>query len=112
MQENSSLSKGNILIVEDERVVALHLQDQIEKLGFQVNGMVASGEEALRQIEGKKPDLVLMDVKLKGTMDGVETAALLRTQWKVPVIYLTAYADEPTLERAKFGVSDEAIYAP
>jgi signal transduction histidine kinase len=101
MQENSSLSKGNILIVEDERVVALHLQDQIEKLGFQVNGMVASGEEALRQIEGKKPDLVLMDVKLKGTMDGVETAALLRTQWKVPVIYLTAYADEPTLERAK-----------
>ena len=101
MQENSSLRKGNILIVEDERVVALNLQDQLEKLGFQVYGMVASGEEALRQITGKKPDLVLMDIKLKGTMDGVEAAALLRNQFKLPVVYLTAYADETTLERAK-----------
>ena len=101
MQENSDLRKGNILIVEDERVVALNLQDQLEKLGFQVYGVVASGEEALRQITGKKPDLVLMDIKLKGTMDGVEAAALLRNQFKLPVVYLTAYADETTLERAK-----------
>ncbi len=101
MQENSSLRKGNILVVEDERVLALDLQDQLEKLGFQVNGMVASGEEALRQIPGNKPDLVLMDIKLKGTMDGVETAALLRKQFKLPVVYLTSYTDETTLERAK-----------
>lgn len=101
MQEHSSLCKGSILIVEDERVVALNLQDQLEKLGFLVNGIVASGEEALRQIAGNKSDLVLMDIKLKGTMDGVETAAHLRKQFNLPVVYLTAYADEPTLERAK-----------
>lgn len=93
--------KGKILIVEDEASIALIIKSQLLSLGHEVCGIAASGEKALAQAEAMKPDLVLMDIRLAGCLDGIQVAALLRQRLGIPVIYLTAHADEATLERAK-----------
>jgi PAS domain S-box-containing protein len=90
-----------ILIVEDERIVAKDLQQTLSGMGYTVLGLAASGEEALARAQPQRPDLVLMDIRIKGKLDGIETAELLRRQCSAPVVYLTAHADEATLERAK-----------
>jgi PAS domain S-box-containing protein len=90
-----------ILIVEDERITAEDLAEILKDLGYQVTAVVSSGAEAIREVERNPPDLVLMDVRIKGEMDGTETARILRERFDVPVIYLTAHADRDTLERAK-----------
>mgnify|MGYP001324465685 CR=1 FL=1 len=90
-----------IVIVEDEFIVALDIQRYLERNGYAVRGILPSGEELLEKVEDLKPDLVLMDIRLQGKLDGVETAARLADLRAVPVILLTAYADEPTLARAK-----------
>ena len=90
-----------ILIVEDERITAEDLEEVLKDLGYQVSAVVSSGEEALREAERNRPDLVLMDIRIKGEMDGTEAARLLRERFDVPVVYLTAHADRDTLERAK-----------
>lgn len=92
---------NKILIVEDEAVVSLDVSKRLEKMGYEVIGRTASGEEALELIEKDRPDLVLMDINLQGEMDGIETATQLYKDYNLPVIYLTAYAGESTLERAK-----------
>ena len=90
-----------ILIVEDEQITAEDLAEVLKDLGYQVSAVVASGDEAIREAENNRPDLVLMDVRIKGDMDGAETARILRERFDVPVVYLTAHADRDTLERAK-----------
>ena len=90
-----------ILIVEDEPIVAADLKVRLELLGCQVVGAVPSGEKAVALAEQRRPDLVLMDIRLEGRMDGIEAAQEIRRQWRLPVVYLTAYADDATLERAK-----------
>ncbi len=90
-----------ILVVEDETIVALDIKSRLESLGFVVPAVAASGEEAIQKATETHPDLVLMDIKLKGKQDGVEAAEEIRAQFQIPVIYLTAYADEATLQRAK-----------
>ena len=90
-----------ILIVEDERITAEDLAEVLKELGYRVSGVVSSGDEALREAERNPPDLVLMDIRIRGEMDGTETAHLLRERFDVPVVYLTAHADRDTLERAK-----------
>lgn len=90
-----------IIVVEDENVVAMDLQNQLQRLGYAVPAIASSGEEAIRKVGEIRPDLVLMDIRLKGEMDGVEAAEQIKTRFKVPVIYLTAYADAATLQRAK-----------
>ena len=95
------MDKARILVVEDEAIVANSIQKRLRSLGYAVPAIATSGEEALRVAEEIRPELVLMDIKLKGAMDGVETAQHIRTRWDIPVIYLTAYADDETLERAK-----------
>lgn len=95
------MQKKKILIVEDEGIVALDLQNTLEKLGYEVTATAISGEEALDKAEKLTPDLVLMDIMLQGDMDGIETTSLMRSRFDVPVVYLTAYADEEKLERAK-----------
>ncbi|MBD2461441.1 response regulator [Oscillatoria sp. FACHB-1407] len=90
-----------VLVVEDERVVARDIEKRLKKLGYFVVASVASGEEALQKAADLRPDLVLMDIQIKGEMDGIETAEQIRTELDIPVIYLTAYADEDTLQRAK-----------
>lgn len=90
-----------ILVVEDETVVARDIQQSLTRLGYDVPTTATSGEEAIRKTKEIDPDLILMDIVLKGQMDGVETVRQINRQFDVPVIYLTAYADDLTLERAK-----------
>jgi PAS domain S-box-containing protein len=92
--------KGKILIVEDEPVVALDLQQEVEQLGLSVVGLAESADEALVAAEENRPDLALMDVRIVGSMDGIQTARLLREAYGVPVIFLTSYSDESTIRRA------------
>ncbi|MDR3640871.1 MAG: HD domain-containing protein [Humidesulfovibrio sp.] len=95
------MSKGRILVVEDEAIVALDIQARLTRLGFEVVGHAATGAEALRLAECCHPDLVLMDVLLSGPKDGIDTAGELILYHHLPVIYLTAMTDQTTLERAK-----------
>ena len=95
------MPKANILIVEDNRIVAEDTRITLEKLQFGVCGIVPSGEESLNRVEAEPPDLVLMDIELKGEMDGIEAADQIRSRFNIPVVYVTSYADEDVLERAK-----------
>jgi len=90
-----------ILVVEDESVVSKDIQESLKGLGYGVCGTASAGEEAIRKAESLQPDLVLMDIVLKGDIDGVEAAETIRSKFHIPVIYLTAYSDEYTLNRAK-----------
>ena len=92
---------AEILLVEDERIVAHHLQRQLSKLGYQVTGIAANGRQALEYIQNRRPALVLMDINIEGEMDGIETASRLPEGYHIPVIYLTSYSEEATLERAR-----------
>ena len=94
------MSSKRILIVEDEAVVALDLRMQLEDMGYAITGIAASGEAALTAVEQNGPDLVLMDVRLQGKLDGIEAAAELRRTSDTPVIFLTAHNDTLTVERA------------
>ncbi|TGK02587.1 response regulator [Leptospira langatensis] len=95
------LTKPKILVVEDEIIVAVNLGQKLKKLGYDLVGITSSGEEAIQKAEENHPDLVLMDINIEGNLDGIQTAELLRNRFQTPVIYLTAYADENTLNRAK-----------
>jgi two-component system cell cycle sensor histidine kinase/response regulator CckA len=95
------MTKAQILVVEDEGIVALNIQSGLESLGYDVPVVVDSGEEAVEEAERTRPDLVLMDIMLAGELDGVEAAEQIRERFNIPVIYLTAYADEDTLRRAR-----------
>ncbi|HVG01355.1 MAG TPA: response regulator, partial [Nitrospira sp.] len=99
---------ASILIVEDEPIVAKDIQLSLQRLGYRVPATATSGEEAICKAGVIQPDLILMDIVLKGNMDGIETTLQIRRKQDVPVIYLTAYADSHTLERAK--VSSPAGY--
>lgn len=90
-----------ILIVEDEAIVAESLHDQLETLGYSICGMASSGERALELVAQERPDLVMMDIMLAGELDGIATAQQIMDQYRLPVVYLTAYSDPKTLERAK-----------
>jgi PAS domain S-box-containing protein len=95
------MHKAKILIVEDEFVVAAGLQAGLEAMGYEVVGLAASGEDALEQARAARPDLALMDIKLRGEMDGVDAALALRRELELPAIFLTAFADDSFLERAR-----------
>jgi CheY-like chemotaxis protein len=89
-----------ILVVEDETIIALDLQILLESFGFDVYGPVPSGETSLKAVSFFRPDIVLMDVKLKGKMSGIDAARIIHKHLHIPVIYLTAYGDEATLKEA------------
>jgi PAS domain S-box-containing protein len=95
------MKRAKIMVVEDEGIVAADIQDRLRALGYGVAAVVESGEEAERTAGSSRPDLVLMDIFLKGDIDGVEAAERIRTNWDIPVVFLTAHADETTLQRAK-----------
>ena len=94
------MTNAKILVVEDEGVVARDIQSTLTSLGYDVPAIAFSGEEAVRKAEEIQPDLVLMDIVLRTDPDGVEAARQIRDRFDVPVVYLTAYADEETLQRA------------
>lgn len=93
--------KMNILVVEDERIVAEDIKMRLQKLGYAVPGIVFSGEEAVKKAESMQPDLVLMDIVLEKKMNGIEAASIISSCFNIPIVYLTAYADNKTLEKAK-----------
>lgn len=95
------MNKPRVFITEDERLVAISLQWKLNSLGYDVVGIASSGQETIEKIIETHPDLILMDIKLKGSLDGIETADQLRSKFDIPIIYLTAYDDDATLQRAK-----------
>jgi len=95
------MSATRILIVEDEALIADELQERLARLGFVVTGVLASGEATIAHCERDPPDLTLLDIRLKGTLDGIDTATVLRDRFGVPTVFLTAHSDAPTLARAK-----------
>jgi CheY-like chemotaxis protein len=102
------MAKARILIVEDESVVAKDIQTRLKGLGYAVSAIASSGEVAIQKAAGTHPDLVLMDIVLKGDVDGIEAASQIRSRLNIPVLYLTAYTDEKTLERAK--ITEPFVY--
>lgn len=93
--------KTKILIVEDEMVIAANISLQLNELGFEVTGVVPRGEDALLQIQENTPDIILLDINLKGNLDGIETAQAMQKTHNIPVIYLTANVDDAHFNRAK-----------
>lgn len=92
---------GKILIVEDDTIIAMELSERLKDLGYAIAGIVSSGQSAIKAAGDTLPTLVLMDIRLSGKMDGVEAAEKIREKFDIPIIYLTAYADEETICRAK-----------
>ncbi|MFP4362272.1 MAG: EAL domain-containing protein [Spirochaetia bacterium] len=95
------MRSDTILIVEDERIIALDLQRRLEKFGYTVCGLVADGSESIEKARELVPDIILMDIMIAGELDGIEAAKRIKDELAIPVIFLTAYADEETLQRAK-----------
>ncbi len=95
------MARARILVVEDEGIVAIDIQNRLKRLGYDVPAVASYGEEAVRKAAEIHPDLVLMDIMLTGEMDGIEAAQQIWDRFDIPVVYLTAYSDELTLQRAK-----------
>lgn len=93
--------RPRILIVEDQRINAERLRINLEQLGYETCGIVARGEEAVQKAEDTRPDLILMDIRLKGEVDGIEAAQRVRSRLNIPIVFLTAHADERAIDRAK-----------
>lgn len=90
-----------VLIVEDEMIIAANISLQLTNLGYEVTGIIPRGEEVLSHIEFNLPDIILMDINLKGDLDGIEIAGFIQISYKIPIIFLTANADEAHFNRAK-----------
>lgn len=93
--------RSKILIVEDEIIIAIDLKIRLENLGYHILGIALNGEDAIKKIREKNPDLVLMDIQLNGDMDGIKVAQQIRNQYNIPFIYITGSHDNSLLDRAK-----------
>ena len=106
------MKKGTILVVEDEIMIADDIRSHLQKLGYDVPSIAKSGEEALKKASDMRPDLVLIDITLRGAMDGIKTAERIRSEFNIPVVYLTASDDGRNLERAKITEPFDYIIIP
>lgn len=95
------MEKARILIVEDEAIIAMEVESQLKNLGYEVTSIVDTGEKAIAKAEEDIPDLMLMDIRIKGEMDGIETAEIIKNRFGIPVIFSTAYLDQERIGRAK-----------
>lgn len=95
------MAQTNVLVVEDESIVSKDIQHSLKKLGYHVVGAASTGEQAVELAREHVPDIILMDIMLKGEMSGIDAAEAIRKEANIPVIFLTAYADESTLAKAK-----------
>jgi len=95
------MPEKRILVVEDERLIAEDIRRSLQNLGYSVTSVENSGENAIKKAQENKPDLVLMDIVLKGKMDGIEAAEQIHSLLDIPIVFLTSYSDEKILERAK-----------
>lgn len=102
-----------ILIVEDEGLIALHLTEMLENAGYRIAGPASSGDSALSVLEkSPPPDLILMDIGLAGSLDGVETAKKIRMRYTIPLIFVTAYTSERALSRMQEVSPDDIVIKP
>jgi DNA-binding NarL/FixJ family response regulator len=106
------MNELKILIVEDEAIVALEIQIRMQAMGFSVCGISAFGESAIQLAEKTKPDFVLMDIKLKGEMNGLDAAEIIKKKYSIPSIFFTAISDENTLSLIKQSSNPEYILKP
>jgi CheY-like chemotaxis protein len=106
------MAATRVMVVEDERIVALNIKRRLLQLGYEVPAYVSSGAQALAKIEHACPDVVLMDIHIDGDMDGIETAAQIPPELQIPVIYLTAYSGDDTLQRARATKPDGYLLKP
>ncbi len=106
------MEKLNILVVEDEFLVAADIEESLLSLGYTVQNTIAKGQDAIAEVDKKLPDLILMDIALKGEMTGIEAANIIRKKHDVPVIFLTANADVSTIEKAKISLPYGYIIKP
>jgi response regulator of citrate/malate metabolism len=108
------MEKANILIVEDDSMLCTVFEMFIDELGYGHSGTVASGEAALKLIENKMPDLILMDIHLEGELDGIETAKIVLEKYNIPIIYISGDNDVNTVKRAvlknTFGFMTKPVY--
>lgn len=95
------MPKVNVIVVEDEFIVSKDIQQSLKKIGYNIVGAASTGQKAIELAETENPDIVLMDIMLKGEMNGVEAADIIKKKKGIPIIFLTAYADESTLSKAK-----------
>ena len=98
-KSSKRMNYANVLIVEDEAVIAMDVRFMVENLGIKALGIASSGEEGLRKAGALRPDLVLMDIKIKGDMDGVIAAGEIYSRFRIPIVYMTAYSDPQTVRR-------------
>jgi CheY-like chemotaxis protein len=103
---------ARILIVEDERLVARGLERQLRGLGYTVVALVSTGNEAIQQALEHRPDMILMDIRLRGQMNGIEAAAAIRKELDVRIAYMSAYSDEATLARARATQPEAFLHKP
>jgi PAS domain S-box-containing protein len=95
------MAQTKILVVEDEPIIARDIAEILRSFGYQVTAIASSGEEAVKKVVEQQPDLVLMDIVLKGSMDGIETTACIQARCDIPFVYLSAYSDREVLKRAR-----------
>ncbi|MEE9543318.1 MAG: response regulator [Thermodesulfobacteriota bacterium] len=101
MTEKEIAERVKIMVVDDEVLVAQDLKHRLENLGYEVSAIAHTGEEAIAGAKETRPDLVIMDIQLRGEMDGIEAAEAIKDSFGISVLYLTAFSDDATLERAK-----------
>ena len=95
------MGKANIMVVEDEGVVSIDIRNMLQKAGYSIAAVAFQGEEAVKKAAMSGPDLVLMDIGLKGEIDGIEAARRIRERFQIPVVFLTGFADDVTVAKAK-----------
>ena len=106
------MAKTKILIVEDEAIIAKDIENVLTKAGYKVVGTFSNGEAAVENVDDLNPDLILMDIMLKGDMSGIQAAEIIREKSNIPVVFLTAYADENTIDKARSAVPYGYIVKP
>lgn len=94
-------NKGKVLIAEDENIIALDIKNILEKSGYVVTSINSTAVNVIEKVETQKPDVILMDIMLKSSLDGIDAAHIIHHKYKVPIIYITALKDEETFKRAK-----------
>jgi len=93
---------SRILVVDDEAIITMQLEERMSVMGYTVAGMAASGEDAVDKARRTRPDLVLMDIVMPGKMNGIEAAKIIRTELDIPVVFVTAYADDASKQPSKW----------
>jgi len=94
-------NKNTIIVVDDEVIIAIGLEERLTEMGYDVVGVVHSGEEAVEKAMSLRPDLILMDIMLPGNLDGISAAKIVKARWDIPVVFLSAFSEDKIIEKAK-----------